>query len=87
MVASYLIELIEEFCRENTLDISKVYKKMSSIYQENWGINIDITMREAGYYDMPKYLETLGIVDRYVHILNGLKNMIKNNWDLELNKL
>jgi hypothetical protein len=44
-------------------------------------------MHEGGYCDMPIYLEKVGIVERYVHILNGLEKMIKNNWDLELDKL
>lgn len=84
MVAEYLIKLIEEFSRENNLDISKVYKKMASIYQDTYGVNIDFEMRVAGYTEIPQYLEKIGIVDRYVTILNGLKNMIRNKWDLEL---
>lgn len=84
MVAEYLINLIEEFSKENNLDISKVYRKMANIYQDTYGVNIDLKMREEGYTDMPQYLEKIGVVDRYVTILNGLKNMIANNWDLEL---
>jgi hypothetical protein len=87
MVASYLIQLVEDFCKENQLDISLVYKKMASIYQDTYGVNIVMAMEQAGEWDITKYLESLNIIERYIHILNGLKNMIKNNWDLELNKL
>jgi hypothetical protein len=87
MRAIYLISLIENFCRINQLDISKIYKKMADVYQDTYGTNIDTTMHEAGYCDMPFYLEKLNIVERYVEILNGLEKMIKNNWDLELDKI
>jgi hypothetical protein len=87
MKAKYLIQLVEDFCKENQLDISLVYKKMASVYQDTYGVNIDFKMREYGQTDIAYYLEELEIVERYVHILNGLKNMIKNNWDLELDKL
>lgn len=84
MVASYLIELVEQFCNENNLDISKVYKKMAEIYQNTYGINIVLEMNSKGEWDITKYLEELGIVERYVHILNGLKNCVKQGWSLEL---
>lgn len=84
MVAEYLINLIEEFSKENNLDICKVYKKMANVYQDTYGVNIDFKMRDEGYTEMPQYLEKIGAVDRYITILNGLKNMVANNWDLEL---
>ena len=87
MNKDYLIKLVEEFCKENNLDISNVYKKMSSIYQDEWGINIDVLMRQDGFTDMALYLEKVGIIDRYIKILNGLEKMIKNDWDLELDKI
>lgn len=87
MNKDYLIKLVEEFCKENKLDISKVYKKMASVYQEEWGMNIDIMMRADGFTDMALYLDKVGIIDRYIKILNGLKKMIENDWDLELNKI
>ena len=87
MKAEYLIKIIEEFCKENNLDISKIYKKMSIVYQEEYGMNIDLVMHEHGFADIPYYLEKLGIVERYIHIVNGLKNCINNGWDLELDKL
>jgi hypothetical protein len=87
MKAKYLIQLVEDFCNENQVDISLVYKKMASVYQDTYGINIVNQMEQAGEWDITKYLESLNIIDRYVHILNGLKNMIKNDWDLELDKL
>lgn len=73
MVAKYLIDLVEEFANENNLDISELYKKMAEIYQETYGVNIDLQMREEGQFEMPQYLESKGIVERYVHILNELK--------------
>ena len=87
MNATYLIKNVEEFCKENKLDISKVYKKMASIYQDEWGVNIDMAMRSDGFTDMALYLDNVGIIDRYIKILNGLKKMINNNWDLELDKI
>lgn len=87
MRASYLIKLVEDFCKENNLDISKIYRKMADIYQSEWGINIDNKMKIDGFYDITYYLESLGIVERYITILNGLEKMIKNDYDLELDKL
>ena len=87
MVAKYLINLVEEFSKEYNLDISKVYKKMVNVYQEQYGINIDMKMRAEGYTEMPQYLEKIGIVDRYVSILNKLKRMVNDNLDLELDKI
>jgi hypothetical protein len=87
MKASYLIALIEDFCNVHRLDISKVYKKMADVYQNEYGVNIVMLMEADGYHGMPEYLESKNIVERYVHILNGLEKMIKNNWDLELDKL
>jgi hypothetical protein len=90
MVASYLIELIEEFCKENQLDISKVYEKMSNVYQNTYGVNINYQKdkyckdNNINYIGIPEYLEVIGTVERYIHILNGLKNMIKEGWNLEL---
>lgn len=76
MVASYLIELVEQFCKENNLDISKTYKKMAEIYQSEYGVNIDLEMREHGQTDMAYYLESRGIIERYVSILNTIKKSI-----------
>lgn len=87
MKAVYLIALIEDFCRVYNLDISKIYKKMANIYQEEYGLNIIMQMEADGYHGMPEYLESKGTVERYVHILNGLEKMIKNDWDLELDKI
>jgi hypothetical protein len=87
MKREYLIQLVEEFCKENNLDIALVYKKMAQVYKEDYGVNIIMAMQETGEWDITKYLESRDIIDRYVHILNGLKKMIKNDWNLELNKL
>jgi hypothetical protein len=73
MKSEYLIILVEEFCQENKLDISKVYKKMAEIYQGEYGINIVMQMEADGYHGMPEYLESRGIVDRYISILNKMK--------------
>lgn len=82
MKASYLVKLIEDFCNENKLNISDIYKQIAEIYQAEYGINIDYKMREDGYYDMPLYLEQLGIIERYIMILNGLKTCINKDWKL-----
>jgi len=79
MRAEYLIDIIEEFCKENSLDISDTYSKIAEIYQSEYGINIVLAMENADYYDMPLFLESLSIVERYVSILNGMKNCIKNS--------
>jgi hypothetical protein len=84
MKAIYLIKLVEQFCKENQLDISKVYKKMAEIYQDTYGVNIVKQMQDNKKWDIAYYLEELNIVERYVIILNGLKNMIKEGWSLEL---
>jgi hypothetical protein len=73
MKASYLIKLIEEYCNENNLDISKFYKKISEIYQSEWGVNIVLQARENGKWNITEYLEELGIIDRYISILNKIK--------------
>jgi hypothetical protein len=87
MKAEYLIKKVEEFCKENNLDISKVYEKMAVVYQEEWGVNIDLEMHQNGFTDMALYLEKLGTIERYIHILNGFSNCINNKWDLALDKI
>jgi hypothetical protein len=57
---------------------------MAEIYQNTYGVNIDLEMREHGQTDMAFYLESRGIIERYVTILNGLKNCVKEGWSLEL---
>jgi len=84
MKASYLITLVEEFCKENKFNISKIYQQIAIVYQSEYGINIVMQMEETGEWDITKYLESLGIIERYVHIL---KNCINKGWDLELEKL
>lgn len=37
------------------------------------GVNIIMEANEHGYYQLPEYLESRGIVDRYISILNKLK--------------
>lgn len=73
MKAEYLITLVEQFCKENNLDISNIYSKIARLYQDTYGINIVIQMQETGEWDITKYLEDLGIIDRYVTILNKIK--------------
>jgi hypothetical protein len=84
MKAIYLIASVDQFCKENQLDISKVYKKMGEVYQNTYGVNIVKQMEDNKKWDIAYYLEELSIVERYVTILNGLKNMIKEGWNLEL---
>ncbi|NRU52383.1 hypothetical protein [Clostridium beijerinckii] len=86
MKAEYLITLVEQFCKQNNLDISNIYTKMSEIYQDTYGININYSKdkycknNNIGYIGMPEYLERIGTVERYLHILNGLKNCVREGW-------
>lgn len=74
MNAKGLIKLIEEYCKENNLNITDTYNKLAQLYQDKeYGINIDMQMRNDGFTKMPEYLEAKGIVDRYFTILNKLK--------------
>lgn len=80
MKAEYLIKLIEEFANEHKLNISDVYQEFANIYQDRYGVNIIMQMEQAGYCGMPEYLESRGIVERYVEILNGQIKMYKEGW-------
>lgn len=73
MNARYLIKQIEEFCNKREIDINKIYTRLAEFYQEEWGVNIIMETNEHGYYQLPEYLESRGIVDRYISILNKLK--------------
>jgi hypothetical protein len=73
MRASYLVELIETYCKENNLDISEMYRIIAERYQQEWGVNIALQMQNNGKWDMPLYLEKLNIVERYISILNKIK--------------
>lgn len=73
MTMLYLIKQIEDYCKENNLDISKIYSKLSELYQDTYGNNIVIEMQESGEWDITKYLDWLGIIDRYISLLNKLK--------------
>jgi hypothetical protein len=73
MKSEYLIILIEEYCNENNLNISEFYEKISDIYQSEWGVNIVLQAKENGKWNITEYLEELGIVDRYISILNKIK--------------
>lgn len=68
-----LIKMIEEFCKEREIHINKIYTRLAEFYQEEWGVNIIMEANEHGYYQLPEYLESRGIVDRYISILNKLK--------------
>lgn len=80
MDAKYLIKLVEDFCEENGFGISEIYAKMANTYQETYGVNINKQMTDNGKYDMALYLEEIGIIDRYIHILNGYKKCVSENW-------
>ena len=73
MNSEYLIKQIEEYCKGNNLDISNIYSKISELYQDTYGTNIVNQMQETGEWDITKYLDGLGIIDRYITILNKLK--------------
>ena len=68
-----LIKQIEEFCNKREIHINKIYTRLAEFYQEEWGVNIIMEANEHGYYQLPEYLESRGIVDRYISILNKLK--------------
>ena len=80
MRASELIRLIEKYAKEYNLDIKKVYEDFAEIYKNTYGCNIVMQMNEDGYTGMPEYLESRGIVERYVEILNGQIKMWKKGW-------
>ena len=44
MKATYLIKLIEDYCKEKSLDISDTYNKLAELYQNEDGTNIIIQM-------------------------------------------
>lgn len=74
MNAKSLIKSIQEYCKENNLNINDIYNKLAELYQDKeYGINIKMQMINDGYIQMPEYLESKGIVDRYFTILNKLK--------------
>ena len=74
MNAKLLIKMVEEFCNERKIDINKLYKRLAEIYQDKkYGVNITMEANSNGYYQLPEYLESRGIVDRYISILNKLK--------------
>jgi hypothetical protein len=78
MRGCYLAGLVEDYCKEKNLDVSEFYKELARIYQDAWGVNIDLQMRENGKWDIAFYLEELGIVERYIAILNVIKKEIIN---------
>ena len=64
----------KEFCNERKIDINKLYKRLAEIYQDKeYGVNIIMEANSNGYYQLPEYLESRGIVDRYISILNKIK--------------
>jgi len=85
MNASVLIKLIEDYCKENNLNIANTYDKLAELYQDKeYGINPniekDIYCQNNGleYIGMPEYLEKVNTIDRYVMILN---KMIRGEYD------
>lgn len=74
MNAKLLVKMVEEFCNERKIEINKLYNRLAEIYQDKeWGVNIIMEATEHGYYQLPEYLESRGIVDRYISILNKIK--------------
>ena len=72
MNAKLLIKMVEEFCNERKIDINKIYTRLAELYQYEWGFNIIMEANSKGYYQLPEYLESRGIVDRYISILNKI---------------
>lgn len=73
MKAKYLIEIIEDYCKEKNLDITELYEEIARRYQQIWGVNIILQMKNNGKWDIAYYLEEVGIVERYIEILNVIK--------------
>ena len=72
MKGIYLINLIERYCKETNSNISQVYEKLGNAYQDYYGTNIVMEMRQNGQHDIIQYLENKGegFIDRYVTLFN-----------------
>lgn len=71
MNGQYLINLIEEYCYSTSKDITDTYSKLGTYYQATYGINIVMEAEQKGCYDIVSYLESKGIIDRYVALFNA----------------
>ena len=79
MTGQYLIQLVEDYCRETGRNISEVYDELGINYQDTYGPNIVKEMRDNKQHDIVKYLENkgLGFIDRYVKLLNKIIKLNK----------
>jgi hypothetical protein len=73
MRAEYLINIIEDYCKEKNLNITELYEEIARRYQQIWGVNIVLQMQTNGKWDIAYYLEELNIVERYISIINKIK--------------
>ena len=78
MNGRYLINLIESYCNKTGNDISKIYEKLGTFYQDFYGTNIVMEMEQKGQHDIVQYLENKGqgFIERYVSLFNYYKNEI-----------
>lgn len=76
MNGRYLINLIESYCNKTNNDISKIYEKLGTSYQDFYGTNIVMEMEQNGQHDIVQYLENKGdgFIDRYVTLFNRYIN-------------
>lgn len=73
MRGCYLAMLVEDYCKENNLDLTEFYNRMAREYQQEYGVNIQLEAQEKGCWDICDYLEMQETVGRYVAILNRIK--------------
>ena len=79
MNEKYLIKMIEDYCKENNLNINDIYNKLAELYQDKeYGVNPNVEKdgycknHGLDYISMTSWLQELNIVDRYVTIFNKM---------------
>ena len=74
-----LIKMIEDYCKENNLNVNDIYNKLAELYQDKeYGVNPNVEKDEyckkhgLDYISMTSWLQELNIIDRYVTIFNKM---------------
>ena len=74
-----LIKMIEDYCKENKLNVNDIYNKLAELYQDKeYGVNPNVEKdnycKKHGldYISMTSWLQELNIIDRYVTIFNKM---------------
>jgi hypothetical protein len=85
MNKQFLIKLIEDYCKENNLEVNDIYNKIAELYQDKeYGINPNVEKDDyckkngLDYISMTNWLQELNIVDRYITIFN---KMVRGEYD------